>query len=401
MGRDIDKYINRNRVEALLGDLVEIYSPYLREEKVMDFVYGWFKERDIPVEYHRYYEDKITNHQGVNVIGRIKGKNQGIVVLLNGHLDTVEICEGWTKEPLKATIEGNKLFGLGAVDMKAGVVAIMLALEAFKNTNLDFNGEILYTFVSDEEGPFGLGTDSLILDGITDNVDVALVPESSNGFCKVKYPCLCLGALGGWSYTVNFFGRSAHAATPEDGINAVTDAAKVALELEKTELRLDDKLGKGSICITKLEGGGALCSVPQKASFTVYRHVVRGENRDTIKKEVIDAVKKANIKSEVSVSFRNAPHKDCVGYDPYIVLEDSIYTEAIKSSISSITEKACIESYIPGVGDFNYLGGRSNIPTYIFGPDGGNFHTADEYVMIDSVVETSKVIFDFLCRLLT
>lgn len=400
MGIDIDKYINRNRVEDLLGDLVEIYSPYLREEKIMESVYNWLKERDIPVEYHRYYEDKITNHQGVNVIGRIKGKNQGPVVLLNGHLDTVEICEGWTKDPLKATIEGNKLFGLGAVDMKAGIAAIMLALEAFRNTDLDFNGEILYTFVSDEEGPFGLGTDSLILDGITDKVDVALVPESSNGFCKVEYPCLCLGALGGWSYTVNFIGKSAHAATPEDGINAVSNAAKVALELEKTKLRVDDKLGKGSICITKFEGGGALCSVPQRASFTVYRHVVRGEDRDTIEKEVVDAVKGANIKSEATVVFRNAPHGECMGYDPYIVQEDSPYTEAIRSSILSTTKKECVEAYIPGVGDFNYLGGRCNIPTYIFGPDGGNFHTADEYVMIDSVVETSKVIYDFLYGLL-
>lgn len=396
----VDEYINHRKVENLLTNLIEIYSPYFHEERIMDFVYNWLKERDIPAEYHRYHEDKITNYHGTNIIGRIKGKKKGKVILLSGHLDTVEICEGWTKEPLKATIEGDRLYGLGAVDMKGGIAAIMLAIDAFKNTVTDFNGEIVYAMVSDEEGPYGLGTDALILDGITNNVDVALVTESSNGFCKIEYPCLCLGAVGGWSFTVSFHGKSAHAATPKKGINAVIDASKVLLELEKTIFKIDEKLGIGSICVTKIEGGGAICSVPERASFTVYRHVVRGEDRNTIKNEVQAAIERANIKSKVILSFRDAPHDENIGYEPYIVPEDSPYTEIIKDSISDISKKECKLSYIPGVGDFNYLGARANIPTYIYGPDGGNYHTADEYVILDTVVETAEVIYDFLFKLL-
>lgn len=392
--------ISRKKVEKLLASLVEIYSPYFHEEKIMDFVYSWLKTREIPVEYHRYHEEKITDHNGVNVIGRIKGSGEGPVILLSGHLDTVEICEGWTKEPLKATIEDNKLYGLGAVDMKAGVAAIMIAIEAFKNTVEEFDGEILYTFVSDEEGPFGLGTDSLILDGIVDNVDVALMPESSNAFCNVQYPCLCLGAVGAWSYTINVHGKSAHAAKPEEGINAIIDAAKIILQLQSIIPKTDDKLGQGAICITKSEGGGAICSVPEKASINVYRHIVRGENRETIKNETLEAIKRAGIKSKATISFKDSPHEENAGYQPYIISEESPYTKIIKDSIYDITKGKCQISYIPGVGDFNYLGSRANIPTYIFGPDGGNYHTADEYVLIDTVVDTAKVIYDFVYKIL-
>jgi len=139
-----EKYINRKRVEELLTDLVEIYSPFFHEDEIMEYVYGWFQKRNLPVKYHEFYENKITNFQGKNVIGRLKGQDEGPTVLLNGHLDTVEICKGWTKDPLGAEIEGDKMYGLGTLDMKGGITAIMLAVEAFANTVDRFNGEILY-----------------------------------------------------------------------------------------------------------------------------------------------------------------------------------------------------------------------------------------------------------------
>ncbi len=213
------QYINNERVISLLSDLVKIHSPYFHEEEIMEYVYNWLRERELPAEYHEFYEGRVTNFRGKNVIGRLTGVDEGPTVVLNGHLDTVNICEGWTRDPLGAEIEDGKMYGLGTLDMKGGDVAIMLAVEAFKNTVDEFNGEILYTFVSDEEGPYGLGTDALLLDGITDNADVAIVPEPSSGFAAIDFPCLCLGARGGWKYTVRLTGKSAHGANPEKGIN--------------------------------------------------------------------------------------------------------------------------------------------------------------------------------------
>jgi len=400
MTNKADRYINRDNVIQLLSQMIEIHSPYFQEKEIMDFTYHWFRKRGLPAEYHRYEEKRITNYNGVNVVGRIKGSKEGHRILLNGHMDTVNICEGWTKDPLKATIEGDRLYGLGALDMKSGSAAIMLAVEAFVNTVKDFKGEILYTLVSDEEGPYGLGTDALILDGLTDGMDVAIVTEPSSGFSGIDFPCLCLGARGGWNYTVEFTGKSAHAANPEKGINAILDAAKVMLELKNSNLKTDEKLGRGSICIIKSEGGGAACSVADIASFTVFRHVVRGESRGYLEEEVREAIERANIKGTATMSFRDAPHANNGGFEPYLVEEDNPYTVILQESLAEVTGKTAEVSYFASIGDFNYLGSRANLPTFVFGPSGENYHTADEFVSVESVVKTAEVTYNFLCKLL-
>jgi len=400
MVHDADKYLNRKKVNDLLSDLVKIHSPYFHENEVMDYAYEWFKKRGLPAEFHHFHEKKITNFQGTNVIGRRKGQDEGPTILLNGHLDTVEICEGWTKDPLGAVIEEEKLYGVGALDMKSGCAAIMLAVEAFANTFDSFNGEILYTLVSDEEGPYGLGTDALILDGITNYADAAIVPEPSSGFCGIPFPCLCLGARGGWNYTVNLIGKASHAAFPEQGINAIIEANKVISELKKSELQTDEKLGKGSICIIEMNGGGAAASVADKASFTVFRHVVRGEDRSYLRREVDQAIKRANIKGKAAMKFRDGPHAESAGFQPYVVSETNPYTVLMNESILAATGEKGTVAYFASIGDFNYLGSRVKLPTYVFGPDGKNFHTADEYVNLDSVVKTSEVIYAFLKRTL-
>jgi len=401
MSKEVKDFINRERVEELLTDLVKIPSPFFREDEVMEYTFNWLKERGLSAEYHEFHEKKVTDFEGTNVVGKLQGSDEGPSVLLNGHLDTVEICDGWTKEPLGAEIEGNKMYGVGSLDMKSGSAAIMLAVEAFKNTVEDFNGEILYTFVSDEEGPFGLGTDNLILDGYTDNADVAIVPEPSSGFAGEDFPCLCLGARGGWKYEVELKGKSAHGANPEKGINAISEASKVLLELENAELKSHEKLGPGAMCVIDIEGGGAPLSVPDQASFSVFRHVTIGEDKNYIRKEFEEAVKRANIKGEATLKFRDAPHKNCDGFLPYVVSESNPYTQSFKKSVSNVTGEDAKIAYFSSVGDFNYLGARAKLPTFVFGPNGENYHSADEYVELDTVVKTAEVIYDYLKEVLT
>ncbi|KUO68988.1 MAG: peptidase [Clostridia bacterium BRH_c25] len=397
---NIDRYINRQNAETLLAKLIEIHSPYFHEEEIMDFTYNWLCERQLPAQYHRYKENKITHYEGTNILGSIKGASGGPKVLLNAHLDTVNICEGWIRNPLKAEIEGDKMYGLGALDMKSGAAAMLLAVEAFKNLVPDFRGEILYTLVSDEEGPYGLGTDALIMDKLIDRADIAIVTEPSSSFSGTSFPCLCLGARGGWNYTVTFTGKASHAANPEMGINAISDAAKVLLELEKSVSTVDEKLGKGSISVIEMNGGGAACSVADKAYFTIFRHVVRGEDRSYIEKEVFDAVERANIKSSVEFSFRDAPHSECAGFEPYIVEEDNPYSKLFIESIGKISGTNANIAYFSSIGDFNHIGARMKIPTFVFGPQGINYHMADECVHISSVVKTAEILFDYLVRLL-
>jgi succinyl-diaminopimelate desuccinylase len=223
--------------------------------------------------------------------------------------------------------------------MKSGVAAIMVALKAFKDKHKKFKGSIVYSFVSDEEGPYGLGTNFLIHENLINDADVAIVPEPSSGFTGEDFPCLCLGARGGYSYKVVFKGVSAHAANPEKGVSAIVDACKVVTELKKLKLKEDPHLGKGDICIIEMKGGGAACSVADMAEFTVFRHIVVGENKKTLEDEVAQAVKNANIKSEYQVIFRDAPTPNSDGFLPYLIDENNKYTQDFIKSIEKVTSK--------------------------------------------------------------
>ena len=390
----------RERIVKLLSELIEIYSPYFEEDEIMEFAYSWLKEKNIPVEYHKYKEDKVTKFHGTNVVGSIKGKEAGLKILLNGHLDTVTLSRGWTKDPLKATIEGDRLYGLGALDMKGGSAAIMLALESFVGNFKDFKGEIVYSLVSDEEGPYGLGTDATILDGITNDIDFSIVTEPSSGFTGADFPCLCLGARGGYNYKVDLYGKASHVAAPEFGIDAILDGAKLICELKKSKLKEDPLLGKGALVVIETSGGGAAASVADKASFTVFRHVVRGEDKDYLIKEVEEAAKRANIESRYEMNFRESPHEGVDGFKPYTVDKENPFVKEFQDSIRQVTGTYASEAYFSSMGDFNYLGTRVNAPTFLFGPSGENYHSPDEWVSINDLVETTEVIYNLLVKLL-
>jgi len=396
----VEPFISRDEMITLLSDLVHIYSPYFREEGAVEYAYAWLKKNNLPAELHHFSEDKITHFRGANVIGRLSGDKDGPTVLLNGHLDTVEICDGWTKDPLGAELIGDRMYGVGVLDMKAGCAAILLALRAFARNTKRFCGSVVYTLVSDEEGPYGLGTDALIRDGLTDGIDVAIVLEPSSAFTDSAFPTLCLGARGGWKYTVTVKGKASHGATPEKGINAVSEAAKIVLEIEKNELCGHERLGPGSICVLEFHGGGYPLSVPDVASFSVFRHTTLGETKDDIKREVEKAIARAEIKAEAFMAFREAPNEGCDGFEAYIVPTDDPYAVSFKESAFSVTGKPVSISYFNSLGDFNYLASRAKLPTLIFGPSGSNYHSPDEYVEVESALQTANILYHFLCSVL-
>lgn len=400
MIKTLKNFISRDRIISLLTELINTPSTYFNEKEVMEMIYHWLEKRHLNPKFHYYEEKKVMDFNGINVVGSLKGHKKGPRIYLNGHVDTVNPCKGWDTDPFHSKVKGNRLYGLGALDMKSGVAAIMLALEAFKALNREFCGEIIYSIVSEEEGPFGLGTDAIIRDGLVDNIDVAIVTEPSSGFCKKPFPCVCLGARGGFNYTVTLRGKSAHAANPEEGINAVVECAKVILELEKTVLKEDEKLGKGSICILGCSGRDEVCSVPEEASFKVFRHVVNGEDYEFVKTELFKAVERAGVTCEVEFALRPYPYEEIKGFPPYTVDEKNKYVKSFITSVEKNLRKECTIDYFNSIGDFNYIGTRLNAPTIIFGPQGANYHTANEYVEIDSVVETALVIYEYLWDLL-
>ena len=404
----MDNKITAESFETLLRQLVSIKSPYFHEDEVMDFVNNWFAERGIPAEIHTFYEPKETKFHGKNVVGIMDSGKPGPVIYLGGHLDTVQLCNGWTKPPYEGVVEGEYMYGVGTLDMKSGCAAIMLALEKFAKDNFkdkSFKGKIVYHLVSDEEGPYGLGTVYIINDkihNIAEEADFAIIAEPSAGFTKVPHPCLCLGARGGYNYTIKVRGKSAHAATPELGINAMVDASAIVSELEKIPPETDDKLGHSTPCVIRMNGGGAACSVPDYAEVEIFHHTVRGETQETIKKRVDKAIAAANVRSKVEVSFRQSPAEGFDGgFDAYCIDENGEILHTLENTVEKVCGKPANLAYFQSIGDFNHIGGKLQIPTVLLGAKGDNFHSSDERVNLKSALEVAHIISEFLSDVLS
>ncbi len=385
--------IKREDMVKLLKELVSIKSPFFEEAEIIDYLRGRLSYYNrLETKIHRYEEKEITGFKGENLVVRLNGTGGGPRMLINGHVDTVPLCDGWTVDPYEGVEKDGRLYGLGALDMKAGVAASVFLLEALVEAGLELKGDIVFTAVSDEEGPFGLGTHYTIMDGITDGCDFAIIPEPSGPFApgSEKFPCVALGSRGTAVYHVKVKGKSAHGATPEKGINAVEDAARI-INAVTDNLDLGDHplLGKGTMCITNLRGGEKYLLVPEEASFTIYRHTVEG-SADQALLEVKEIIGSLNLESKVEIKLRDLPHPEAY-FLPWTIEEDTPLVQSLKQGSREILGKEMQTTYFRSESDANHIAPRLKIPTVLFGPDGANFHAADEYVEIDTMVDTARL----------
>jgi len=123
----IKEYIENN-VVSVLSDMIRIYSPYFHEEKIADYIYQRMRGNftSFVQNFHKKEKDGIDFH-GKNIICDFGNFENGFVVF-NGHMDTVIKTEGWDSDPLEPVINGDLLYGLGSLDMKGGLCAIILAI---------------------------------------------------------------------------------------------------------------------------------------------------------------------------------------------------------------------------------------------------------------------------------
>lgn len=379
---------------ALLQQLVRIESPYFQEAQIVEFVHEWLAERGHDPALHAVSEPELTGYEGHNVLARLPGSDPDAPTLVfNAHVDTVELVDAWTEDPLSGRIDDGRCYGQGAADMKAGVAAAMGAFDAVARSDSDLAGDLLLTAVVDEEGPYGLGTDQLLRDGVVEAPAMAVVTEPGPILARedVSNPALILGARGRYLYDITVTGTAAHASQPEHGTNAVLDAGRVAEALAAMETGDHPLLGSGSVCPLKVEGGSETLSVPEECRLLVDRHVVPGETKSGVVEQAEAVVADLDLDSTVQIGLREVPHEDA-RYGPYVVDEDEPVVRGLARATETVTGGAPEVGYFSSVGDFNYLGHRAGIPTVILGPDGDNIHGAGEWVDVAETVEVARIL---------
>ena len=165
-----------------------------------------------------------------NMVARLDSGRAGNCVHFNSHHDVVEVGHGWTRDPFGGELDGDRIYGRGACDMKGGLAASLIAAEAFVATRPDWRGAIEISATADEEsGGYG-GVAYLAERGFfsPDRVQHVLIPE------PLHKDRICLGHRGVWWAEVETHGRIAHGSMPFLGDSAIRHMGAVLAEIEDT-----------------------------------------------------------------------------------------------------------------------------------------------------------------------
>jgi succinyl-diaminopimelate desuccinylase len=167
-------------------------------------------------------------HPRWNLVARIEGTAPGECVHFNSHHDVVEVGHGWTRDPFGADLDGDRIYGRGACDMKGGLASSIIAVEAFLASRSDWRGAIEISATADEEsGGYG-GVAWLAGRGhfSPERVQHVIIPE------PLHKDRICLGHRGVWWAEVETKGRIAHGSMPFLGDSAIRHMGAVLHEIE-------------------------------------------------------------------------------------------------------------------------------------------------------------------------
>ncbi len=381
--------IDKQYLLSLLKEMIKINSILGQESNLAHFLLDEIKKLGMHVE----LEEVSPNRE--NLYAKYDFARKGKTLTLNGHLDTVEVCEGWNTDPFQPIEKASKLHGLGSVDMKGGLACQLAAVKALIESDVDLQGTIHYTAVVDEEG-FGTGAKKMLGNpnfgkGATDGI---VISEPCYG--QSPDNGLPIGMTGKVLYKIAVIGKSAHAFTPEKGVNAVTEASRILTavdvigedtSIKKFPLPTEEDFGQGSFCVLKIEGGYKTYSVvvPERCDFELNRLTVPGETKESVKEDFNQFIQEMHLKSNVTIEI--VPPF----YLPYKIAKDHPLFKSLEESFVSIFKKQPFTTYSKMITDANTFMGEGNIPTVIFGPRGENLHAADEFVEIDSLVPAATV----------
>ena len=177
----------------------------------------------------------------VNLFATLKAKkpNGKLPIILSGHTDVVPVSKGWSSDPFKATIKGDKLYGSGSCDMKGFIACTLAYAPIFAKSNLD--RDINFSFTFDEETAC-IGAPLLIqeLKNRGFNKGICIVGEPTN----MK---IIDAHKGAYEYTTYFEGLAGHSSQPHKGVSAVEYAARYVNKLIDLREKLKDRKPKSSI----------------------------------------------------------------------------------------------------------------------------------------------------------
>jgi putative selenium metabolism hydrolase len=385
---------DRTSLVPFLRDLVQTPSPSTQESAVAARIVAEMKRLG--------FRDVRTDRIG-NVVGWI-GPGHGPLLMLNGHMDTVGVSDAaaWSREPFGAEIEDGVLHGLGSCDMKGGLAAMIYGAKLARDEEAVRKGDIVVACVVQEEPCEGMGSRVLIEEeGIRPDWVVLGEPTGLE---------VSRGQRGRLEMRLVTYGRSAHAASPRLGENAIYTTARLVfgLELLAEQLANDDFLGPGTLAVTSIRSNASSRNaIPDRCELIIDRRLTLGENETKALAEVQRVIAREGVRAEVEVTSYSATSytsytchaREC--YPAWVMAEDHpLVVSAVRAVRTQLKRRPRVTKW-----DFStegvYTAGVAGIPTVGFGPgDPDQAHTVDEHVRLADVYTAAEVYAQLALELL-
>ena len=324
----------------------------------------------------------------VNLFATLKAKNSNgkAPIILSGHTDVVPVSKGWSTDPFKATVKGDKLYGRGSCDMKGFIACVLAYAPIFSKSNL--NRDIHFSFTFDEETAC-IGAPILIKE---------LKKRGFNkGICIVGEPTnmkIIDAHKGAYEYTTFFEGLAGHSSQPHKGVSAVEYAAKYINKLIELRQKLKDRVPMNSIFsppYSTLSIGGIFGGIAH--NVIADKCHVKWETRPVVKEDAIflnsemDKYVNDILLPEMRKVFPNSKIvKETIG--EIIGFDRKEKSEACEF-VSSITGDNSREvvSFGTEAGLFQEIG----ISTAVCGPGSiEQAHKIDEFIKLDEISKCLK-----------
>lgn len=323
-----------------------------------------------------------------SVLGRIPGRRPGKTVLMDGHIDTVPVEDPglWTHDPFAGEVEGERLYGRGASDMKGGVAAMVLAAARFaRDSGGDFAGRICVSCSVQEERFEGVACREIAR---LAQPDYVIIGEATSTTLKI-------GQRGRAEVTVETRGRSCHSSNPEKGINAVYHMAELIGELRCLPPPEHPLLGQGILELTDIISApypGASV-VPGLCRATFDRRLLPGETAESVLGPIQAAIARVRERvpeleaaAELTRGSSGCWTGDTLAaerfFPAWVLQEDHQLVCAALTGLRAAGIDAPLSHYAFCTNASSFCG-ELGIPTVGFGPSLESLaHVTDEYIEI-------------------
>jgi succinyl-diaminopimelate desuccinylase len=331
-----------------------------------------------------------------NVTARLRGTGEAPALLFNGHIDVVPPGEiPWKHDPFGAQMEGGKLYGRGAADMKSGLAAMLVAFEMVARSVARMGalrGDLIFSAVSDEEIA-AAGAKRVVLDGLTRGVGAVIIGEPTGFNAYTSQKGLC------W-LELETTGATAHGSMPHLGRNAIVDMHAVLTEVLAMwpNESPHPEYGKTTLNIGTIRGGVGTNVVPDlcrvSLDFRLPPGAAEGELVDQVRAAAARACKEL---PGMRVEVRRTESRAAVAtpaHEPIVQLVLQLCKEVLGHQPTPIPT--------PGYAtDASALCSDPAIPFVVIGPGREELaHKPDEYVDVDDYLTAIELYAELAHRYL-